>query len=168
MRMLRRSVGAAILLAGGSAVTAQAPVPAVSVVPVPVHDVAPSSEFVGRVEAINAVDVRARVEGFIEARPFAEGQGVHEGQDLFTIEKAAGAKDRGTADLEHRPEYWSKIRVGSIVLAEDVPLEGWYESVVSEVMSDGPFRLKWQFWPSEASLVRKVGQLALQSQKVSL
>ncbi len=68
---------------------AQAPTPVVAVVPVPVHDVSPSSEFVGRVEALNAIDIRARVEGFIEARPFEEGQAVREGQNLFMIEKAA-------------------------------------------------------------------------------
>jgi len=89
MPMLRHSVGAALLLAGGSAVAAQTPAPAVGVMPVPVQDVSPSSEFVGRVEAVNAIDIRARVEGFIEARPFEEGQTVREGQDLFVIEKAA-------------------------------------------------------------------------------
>ncbi|HEV2566536.1 MAG TPA: efflux RND transporter periplasmic adaptor subunit [Microvirga sp.] len=68
---------------------AQAPLPAVGVMPVPVEDVSPSSEFVGRVEAVNAVDIRARVEGFIEARPFAEGQTVREWQDLFLIEDGA-------------------------------------------------------------------------------
>lgn len=73
---------------GVSAVFAQAPLPAVSVAPVEVKDVSPASEFVGRVEAVNAVDIRARVEGFIEARPFKEGQAVHEGDDLFVLEKA--------------------------------------------------------------------------------
>lgn len=68
---------------------AQAPLPAVGVMPVPIQDVSSSSEFVGRVEAVNAVDIRARVEGFIEARPFAEGQEVREWQDLFILEDGA-------------------------------------------------------------------------------
>ncbi|MGU3496226.1 efflux RND transporter periplasmic adaptor subunit [Xanthobacteraceae bacterium A53D] len=67
---------------------AQAPLPAVGVAEVALEDVAPASEFIGRVEALNAVDIRARVEGFIEARPFAEGQAVTAGEDLFLIEKA--------------------------------------------------------------------------------
>nr|WP_244644497.1 efflux RND transporter periplasmic adaptor subunit [Azorhizobium oxalatiphilum] len=67
---------------------AQAPLPAVGVAEVALEDVAPASEFIGRVEALNAVDIRARVEGFIEARPFAEGQAVAAGADLFLIEKA--------------------------------------------------------------------------------
>lgn len=74
---------------GGPSAFAQAPLPAVGVVPVAIEEVSPSSEFVGRVEAVNAVDIRARVEGFIEARPFAEGQEVREWQDLFIIEDGA-------------------------------------------------------------------------------
>lgn len=74
-------------LAAGAA--AQAPLPAVSVAPVAIAEVAPGSEFVGRVEAVNAVDIRARVDGFIEARPFAEGQTVREWQELFVIERDA-------------------------------------------------------------------------------
>lgn len=77
-----------MLAIGGSAL-AQTQLPAVGVMLVPVEDVSPSSEFVGRVEAVNAVDIRARVEGFIEARPFAEGQEVREGQELFVIEDGA-------------------------------------------------------------------------------
>ena len=67
---------------------AMAQAPAVSVTPVAVEDVAPGARFVGRVEAINAVDIRSRVEGFVEARGFREGQFVEQGQDLFRIESA--------------------------------------------------------------------------------
>ena len=35
------------------------------------------------------VDIRARIEGFIEQRPFAEGQTVRQWQDLFLIEEGA-------------------------------------------------------------------------------
>jgi membrane fusion protein (multidrug efflux system) len=84
-----RPLALAAVLVCGPAAFAQAPLPAVGVVPVPIEDVSPSSEFVGRVEAVNAVDIRARVEGFIEQRPFAEGQTVREWQDLFIIEEGA-------------------------------------------------------------------------------
>lgn len=66
---------------------AQGVVPAVVVEAVRVQDVAPGAEFVGRVEAMNAVDVRARVEGFVQARPFEEGRLVGKDQELFVIEK---------------------------------------------------------------------------------
>jgi len=68
---------------------AQDAVPAVVVEPVRLQDVAPSSEFVGRVEALNAIDVRARIEGYLQARSFEEGRLVTEGQELFVIEKAS-------------------------------------------------------------------------------
>jgi membrane fusion protein (multidrug efflux system) len=48
--------------------------------------VSPTYEFVGRVEAVNAVDIRARVEGFIHSRPFEEEQTLREGQHLFVTE----------------------------------------------------------------------------------
>lgn len=43
--------------------------------------------FVGRIEAVQKVEVRARVTGFIEARLFEEGQIVEAGTPLFRIEK---------------------------------------------------------------------------------
>jgi membrane fusion protein (multidrug efflux system) len=45
-------------------------------------------EFTGRVEAINRVDVRARVTGYLEAVLFKEGEIVKEGDKLFQIESA--------------------------------------------------------------------------------
>jgi len=81
---------ASILILNGQAVRAQQPQsPAVGVTPVQLEDVSPASEYVGRVEAVNAVDIRARVEGFIEERPFMEGQTVQSGQSLFILEKVA-------------------------------------------------------------------------------
>lgn len=42
--------------------------------------------FVGRVVAINKVELRARVEGFLKEQRFTEGDRVEEGQVLFLIE----------------------------------------------------------------------------------
>jgi membrane fusion protein, multidrug efflux system len=44
-------------------------------------------DFVGRVEAINRVEVRARVKGYLEAVLFKEGDLVKEGAPLYRIEK---------------------------------------------------------------------------------
>jgi membrane fusion protein, multidrug efflux system len=63
------------------------PPPTVTVVPVIREDVTPSREFVGRVAAVDRVDLRARVLGFLEARNFTEGQYVQEGDLLFVIEQ---------------------------------------------------------------------------------
>src|SRR3954454_10738511 len=51
------------------------------------HPVTPGAEFVGRVEAIGRVDVRARVTGFLESVDFTEGEVVREGARLFQIEQ---------------------------------------------------------------------------------
>src|SRR2546421_10986071 len=49
--------------------------------------VAKALDFVGRVEAINRVEVRARVKGYLEAVLFKEGDVVKEGAPLYRIEK---------------------------------------------------------------------------------
>ncbi len=46
-----------------------------------------TAEFVGRIEAPERVDIRARVKGMLEAVLFTEGQMVTEGEPLFRIEK---------------------------------------------------------------------------------
>jgi membrane fusion protein (multidrug efflux system) len=66
---------------------AAAPPPAVTVVKVEAADVRPRSSFTGRVEARFKVDLRARVDGFLEKRLFTEGADVKEGDLLFVIEK---------------------------------------------------------------------------------
>jgi RND family efflux transporter MFP subunit len=53
------------------------------------QDINPSTEYVGHVEAIQTVDLRARVEGFLEKVMFKEGQNIHAGDRLYVIEKAA-------------------------------------------------------------------------------
>lgn len=45
-------------------------------------------EYVGRSEAINEVDIRARVEGFLVKRNFTEGGMVEQGQLLYEIDRA--------------------------------------------------------------------------------
>lgn len=64
------------------------PPPAVTVVAVAADDIRPSVTFTGRVQARDKVDLRARVEGFLEKRLFDEGQDVKEGDLLFVIEQA--------------------------------------------------------------------------------
>ncbi|MDA5634981.1 MULTISPECIES: efflux RND transporter periplasmic adaptor subunit [Rhizobium/Agrobacterium group] len=63
--------------------------PKVATMKVAVDDVSPEYEFVGRIEALNAVDIRSRIDGFIDARSFEEGAEVEEGQELFRIDSRA-------------------------------------------------------------------------------
>ena len=76
------------ILAGPAVAQSAAPPPSVSVTPVVTRKVTETGEFVGRVTAINKVDVVARVPGFIEERTFTEGQAVKTGDLLFRIEQA--------------------------------------------------------------------------------
>src|SRR6266446_1004583 len=73
----------------GSSASAQqaAPPPAVLVQPAELRSMTKQAEFVGRVEALERVDLRARVQGFLGARLFKDGDDVKEGQVVFTIEK---------------------------------------------------------------------------------
>lgn len=66
-----------------------APLPPASVIVARVasEELRPSVEFTGRVEAVDQVELRARVPGFLEQRLFTEGGMVEKGQLLFVIEK---------------------------------------------------------------------------------
>jgi len=77
------------------------PPPSVVVQVVEEKDVTPEFRYVGRVNAIDTVSIRARIEGILEARNFVEGEGVEKGQLLFSIEKATYqvVVDQRTADL---------------------------------------------------------------------
>jgi membrane fusion protein, multidrug efflux system len=63
------------------------PPPAVLVAPAELRSMAKQAEFVGRAEALEKVDLRARVQGFLGPRLFKDGDEVKEGQVVFTIEK---------------------------------------------------------------------------------
>jgi len=65
----------------------QGPPPKVVVAPVESQDIVPATEYVGHVEALQAVDIRARVEGFIEDVKFKEGDTVTEGSVLYALEQ---------------------------------------------------------------------------------
>lgn len=67
---------------------AQAPLPAVTVVSVEKQPASKALRYLGRVEAIHAVDVQTRTEGFIDKVNFAEGQMVKEGDILFELNPA--------------------------------------------------------------------------------
>jgi len=88
---------------GDSEKTKQAapPTPAVTVAKVVSQDIKPAVTFTGRVEAENRVELRARVEGFLEKRLFAEGADVKEGDLMFVIEKGPyqAALDQAKAAL---------------------------------------------------------------------
>lgn len=66
---------------------AAAPPAAVFVSRVERQAISRGADFIGRVEAIDRVDILARVTGFLQARHFSEGDAVKAGQLLFTLEQ---------------------------------------------------------------------------------
>jgi membrane fusion protein (multidrug efflux system) len=74
----------------------------VTVTAVVEKDIRPSISFTGRVEAIDKVELRARVDGFLEKKLFVEGQDVTAGELLFVMEKgqyeAAVAQAQGNLE----------------------------------------------------------------------
>ena len=96
---------ALVLLAGcddhKQAGGAPPPKPAVGVRPAAMRGVNESFQFVGRIQAVNKVELRARVEGFLEKVLFREGQTVKAGDLLYQIEKVQfqAAVDQAKANV---------------------------------------------------------------------
>ena len=78
------------------------PVPAVLVQPAELKSLARQADFIGRVEAIEKVDLRARVSGFLGPIKFNAGDSVKAGQSLFDIEPESfqAAVDQRQAQVE--------------------------------------------------------------------
>jgi membrane fusion protein, multidrug efflux system len=125
----------AVLLAWGlpvSVIAQQAPSAVVTVGTMPAEKkpITRTANFVGRVQAINSVEVRARVTGYLDAVLFTEGDLVKEGQPLYQIEKdqfqaavdqadgalqASKAKKLLTAIQYQRAEELMKSSSGTVV-----------------------------------------------------
>ncbi|WP_420826415.1 efflux RND transporter periplasmic adaptor subunit [Thiococcus pfennigii] len=78
------------------------PPPSVVAVAATMRPIREEAQFVGRVAAIERVELRARVEGFLQERLFTEGQPVAVGDVLFRIEpdRYAAVVAQREADLE--------------------------------------------------------------------
>lgn len=76
------------------------PPPSVMVAPVTKTEINPVFEFIGQTEAVDTVELRARVQGFLVKRAFAEGEDVNEGELLFAIEKDPYQAALAAADAE--------------------------------------------------------------------
>lgn len=80
-------------------------IPAVEVQPVLTDDVNIYGDYVGRIRAQQSVEVRARVEGYLEKMFFEEGTYVSKGQTLFVIDpkvyRARAEKARAQLNKAH-------------------------------------------------------------------
>lgn len=90
-----------LLGCGQEATPPPPPSPGVTVVPVVEAQVMPIYELIGRSVAVDEVDLRARVQGYLEQRNFQEGSQVAQGDLLYVIEKEPyqADVDRAAASL---------------------------------------------------------------------
>jgi RND family efflux transporter MFP subunit len=81
--------------------SAAPPPPSVTVAKPIERGIVDQDEYVGRFIAVNSVEVRARVSGYLEKVDFRDGQIVKEGDLLFTIDKRPfqNAADQARANL---------------------------------------------------------------------
>ena len=75
-----------LTLGGTSKEPPSPPAQAVTVAPVPERAITEWDEFTGRLEAVDQVEIRPRVSGYIRRVAFAEGREVKKGEVLFEID----------------------------------------------------------------------------------
>jgi len=102
------AVAALVLLGGCKAPEIPPPTPPEVVVATPTQrDVTVYADFTGNTDAVESVEIRARVQGFLESFHFEPSSIVNKGDLLFVIERAPyiAARDLAKADLEASEAY---------------------------------------------------------------
>jgi multidrug efflux system membrane fusion protein len=112
------------LLAGcdGKPVAGQAPAPPAVTVARPLQKtITEWDEYTGRFTALESVEVRARVSGFIDSIHFSEGQMVKQGDLLFVIDPRPYrlAVEQAKADVERAK---AKLEIASLDVQRGTPL----------------------------------------------
>ena len=98
-RLPCRLLAAVLAVGAASQVRAQSaasPPPAVGVVEATRRPITETNEFLGRIEAVNRVNVVARVTAFLEKRMFVEGAEIKAGEELYKLERGPFQADLDT------------------------------------------------------------------------
>jgi membrane fusion protein (multidrug efflux system) len=99
--------------------TGEGELPLVTVAKVTEEDVNPPAEYVGHVEAIQAVELMARVQGYLDRVNFKEGSDVRANDLLFVIEQAPyrarveankAKVEQETANLEKARQFLKRVK----------------------------------------------------------
>jgi len=105
-----------LVLAGCGAKPADPPPPpAVTAAAVPEREVTDWDQFTGRLEAVDQVEIRPRVTGYIERVAFAEGKEVRKGEVLFEIDPRPYQ-----AELARAQAQLAEARTGAELAAREV------------------------------------------------
>jgi RND family efflux transporter MFP subunit len=134
---------AALTLGRGKEPPAAPPPQAVTVAEVPQREITEWDEFTGRLEAVDQVEIRPRVSGYIKRVAFAEGKEVKKGEVLFEIDPRPYEADlaRAEAELEGARSAASLAksemqRAGTLVAAQAISREE-YDSRTSAEAQGG-------------------------------
>ena len=116
--------------------------PLVTVVSVKIQDINPPTEYIGHVEAIQVVDLRARVEGFLEQINFMEGDNVPSGKLLYVIEQAPylakvavdkAQAAQAEAELTRANQHLKRLRS---VLSASIPATDLDDAVAAQLRAE--------------------------------
>jgi membrane fusion protein (multidrug efflux system) len=116
--------------------------PLVTVAPVTIENINPPTEYIGYIEAIQAVDLRARVEGFLEQINFNEGENVPAGKLLYMIEQAPYLAEvaidkaqvaQAEAELTRANQHLKRLRS---VLSASIPATDIDDAVAAQLRAE--------------------------------
>jgi len=114
------------------------PAPQVTTAEVAVHELNPSADFTGRLEAIESVAVRPRVGGYVESVHFTEGSRVTKGVLLYQIDprpfkaevdRLAAERERAVAQLDLAKSYRDR---GERLLARNASSQEEFEQLAAD------------------------------------
>lgn len=118
--------------------------PAVMVTRVARQPISQGAEFIGRVEAVDKVEIRARVTAFLVSRNFTEGDAVKAGDLLFTLEQPPFAAEVALrqaqlerAEAELRNASLQVARGRELVRTNNIPQSTLDERIAAEGEAKG-------------------------------
>jgi membrane fusion protein, multidrug efflux system len=143
------TVAAILLLSGGHSrakpqPAAAAPLPQVTVAEVIHRPLREWQEFSGRLQAVNTVEIRPRVSGYIDHVAFTDGARVKKGQLLFQIdprpfqaevERFVAERTRSVSDLELAKA--NRARAERLISAHAISREEYERQVAAEASAQG-------------------------------
>jgi multidrug efflux system membrane fusion protein len=125
-------------------VTANAPLPEVTVAEVIHRPLREWQEFSGRLQAVNTVEIHPRVNGFVDRVAFTDGARVKKGQLLFQIdprpfqaevERLVAERTRSVSDLELAKA--NRARAERLISAHAISREEYERQVAAEASAQG-------------------------------
>jgi len=134
--------------------------PVVSVIQPVAREIVEWDEYIGRLEAPESVEIRARVSGYLDKVHFKEGKEVKKGDLLFTIDPRPYKAEYDRAEAEHqRAESQADLAKNDAERAKRL--------VATQAISEEDFDTKTKTFNSALASVKST-QAALDSAKLNL